>query len=122
MNRPGWTVAALLRLGAGLIVWASAFVLLYTGFSLGCQLLAPPPEDGLINPVTSWLTVLAIVHLFALLVLGAWWWKRPVKATTGEEEASRMFRHRVEGLVLISAIAGLVWIAFPIFMVAPCIG
>lgn len=122
MNRPGWNVIALLRMGAGLIVWASAFVFLYAGFSLGCQFLAPPVEDGLMNPVTGWLALLALLHLGILLVLVALWWKRPVKAAAGEEETSRLLRHQVEGLVLICSIAGLVWIAFPVFMVAPCAG
>lgn len=122
MNRPGWTVGALLRMIAGLIVWASAFVFLYAGFSLGCQFLAPAPEEGLINPVTGGLVALALVHLGVLMLLGAWWWKRPVKAATDEAESSRMIRHRIEGLVLVSAIAGLIWVAFPVFMVPPCTG
>ncbi len=122
MTHPGWTVAALLRMVAGLLVWASGFVFLYAGLSLGCQFLTPPPEDGLINPVTGALAVLALIHLAVLLLLAAWWWKRPVEAATGEVESSRMLRHRVEGLVLISAVFALLWIVIPVFLVAPCTG
>ena len=122
MNRPGWTVGALLRMVAGLIVWASAFVFLYAGFSVGCLMLAPPPEDGLGNPVTIMLALFAGLHLAALGVLVWLWWARPVAADIGESESSRLLRHRVEGLVLASSLLALIWVAFPIFMVAPCAG
>jgi hypothetical protein len=122
MNRPGWTVVAMLRMNAGLIVWVSAFVFLYAGFSLGCQLLAPSPEDGLANAVTVLLLVLALFHMAVLAALVALWWKRPVAAADGESDSSRRIRHRVEGLVLACSMAGLVWVAFPVLMVAPCTG
>ncbi len=122
MTPPGWTIRALLRLSAGLIVWASGFVFLYAGFSLGCQLWAPPPEDGLSNPVTLMLAGFMLVHLAAMLTLGWLWWFRPVVAAADESESSRRIRHRVEGLVLACSIFALVWIAFPVFMVAPCAG
>jgi hypothetical protein len=78
MNRPGWTVVAMLRMNAGLIVWASAFVFLYAGFSLGCQLLAPSPEDGLANAVTVLLLVLALFPHGGTRRIG-----RPVVETAG---------------------------------------
>ena len=122
MNHPGWTVGALLRLVAGLIVWASAFVFLYAGFSVGCLMLAPPPEDGLANPVTVMLALFAGLHLAALGGLAWLWWTRPVAADIGESESSRRLRHRVEGLVLACSMIALIWVAFPVIMVAPCTG
>ncbi len=122
MTPAGWTIRALLRLSAGLVVWASAFVFLYAGFSLGCQAWAPSPDEGLNNPVTFMLAGFAVVHLSVLALLGWLWWRRPVAADRGESETSRRVRHRVEGLVLVCSILALVWIAFPVFMVAPCAG
>jgi hypothetical protein len=122
MTPPGWTLSSLMRLFAGLLIWASAFVFLYAGFSLGCQVWAPSPEDGLRNPVTAVLALFAGIHLVALGILTWLWWTRPVAADIGESETSRRVRHRVEGLVLACSIFALIWVAFPIFMVAPCAG
>lgn len=122
MTAPGWTIRALVRMSAGLVVWASAFVFIYAGFSLGCQVWAPPPEDGLGNPVTIMLVMFAGMHLAVLGILGWLWWARPVSADSGESEASRLVRHRVEGLMLACSSFALVWVVFPIFMVAPCAG
>ncbi len=122
MTPPGWTIRALMRMSAGLVVWASTFVFLYAGFSLGCQVWAPPPDDGLRNPVTFMLLGLTVVHLAILAALGWLWWSRPVTADHGESETSRRVRHRVEGLVLACSIFAVVWIVFPVFMVAPCAG
>ena len=122
MSVAGLTVVQLLRLCAGLIIWASAFVMLYAGFSLGCQNFAVPVEDGLINPVTGLLAGVAMAHGLALAVFLWRWHRHPVKAAGDETEKSRLFRHRVEGLVLWISLAALVWIAFPVFMLPPCAG
>ncbi|GEM_PF-730595 len=122
MKTNRFNLGQLFRMGAGLVVWSSAFVCLYAGFSLGCQYLTPSVDDGLANPVTYLLTGIFLVHLLALTGLGGLWWKRPVPAADGESPASRDFRHWIEGAVLAFSITGLVWIGFPIFMVAPCAG
>jgi divalent metal cation (Fe/Co/Zn/Cd) transporter len=122
MTVAGLTIHQLLRLCAGLIVWASAFVMLYAGFSLGCQQLDIPIEDGLLNPVTGLLAGVAIVHAVILVFLIRRWHQHPVKASEGESDRSRHFLHRVEGLVLWVSLFALVWIAFPVFMLPPCAG
>lgn len=122
MSPAGLTLGRLLRMIAGLLVWFSAFVGLYAGLSVGCQHLAPAPEAGLINPVTGMLALIAVLHALALAALIAYWWKRPSSRGPGESRAGQRFRHRIEGLVLFLSLTGLVWIAFPVFMVPPCAG
>ena len=118
----GFTIAQSLRMCGGLLVWSSAFVFLYAGFSLGCKQLAPDPADGLANPVTGILAAIFALHLLALAGLGWLWWKHPVPPAADEPDSGPGFRHWVEGMVLVISTAGLIWIAFPVFMVAPCTG
>ncbi len=113
---------ALLRLSAGTIIWASAFVALYAGYSLGCRAVPVAADAGLANPVTITLVVLALVHGAALAMLLRRWFSGPVPALAGESERTRRFRHRVEGLVLWISLAALVVIAAPVLMVTPCQG
>jgi len=115
-------IAQLLRLAAGLIVWSSAFVWLYAGFSLGCQRLEVPIEAGRVNPVTLGLVAIALVHAAALVFLLVRYRRDPVQPLPAESERSCRLRHRVEGLVLWASLAGLVFVAFPILMVPPCAG
>lgn len=122
MSARRFTLGQLFRMNAGLVVWASAFVALYAGLSLGCQHLAPPPEDGLSNPVTFLLAGVFGIHLIVLLGLALYCWKKPAPAAPEESGSSLRFRHRVEGLILAVSIAALVWIAFPMLLVAPCAG
>lgn len=120
MRSAHWSIAQLLRMSAGLIIWSSGFVVLYAGFSLGCQHLDVPVEAGLINPVTFGLLAAFALHALALVSLLWLWHHRPVRAAEGESERSRRLRHRVEGMVLWVSLAGLVFFAFPVLMVPPC--
>lgn len=122
MKAVNYSIGQLLRMVAGLLVWSSAFVLLYTGFSLGCQHLNVPVEAGLANPVTIGLLTIAGLHLAILAGLLVLRHRRPTLASRGEAERSRHFRHRIEGLLLWAALAALIFITFPVLMVPPCTG
>lgn len=113
---------ALLRMSGGALVWTSAFVALYTGYSLGCQNVRIVGDPGLANPVTLALVAIALLHVAAMAWLGVRWFRRPVAAQPGESKASRGFRHRVERMVLGVSGAALLFVAFPILMVPPCVG
>lgn len=122
MSPARFSIQQLLRMSAGLIVWASAFVMLYAGFSLGCQTLDVEADQGLVNPVTIMLMIIASVHGGILLLLLWVWHRHPAPRAYDESERSHRFRHRVEGLVLGLSLAGLIWIAFPVAMLPPCTG
>lgn len=121
--KPGpLTIARLLRVSAGLLVWSSAFVMLYAGYSLGCQHLTVPAGTGRINPVTLGLVAIALLHAAVLVALLLRWRWRPTAALAGESDRSRQLRHWLEGFVLWISLAGLIFIAFPILLVPPCAG
>jgi hypothetical protein len=122
VSGPGIGAGPLLRMSAGAFVWASAFVALYAGYSLGCQNLDIAADAGRANPVTLALVAVALAHGAAMAWLLARWLRHPVSAQPGESDASRRFRHRVEGLVLWVSTAALVFVAFPVLMVSPCVG
>lgn len=122
MTPAHWSLGQLLRMSAGLFIWCSAFVVLYTGLSLGCQNLDIPADAVLLNPVTAALVLAVGVHAAALIVLLIRRHRRPVAATDGESERSSAFRQGIEGLVLWASLAGLLFIAFPLLMVPPCAG
>jgi hypothetical protein len=109
-------------MSAGAFVWASAFVALYAGYSLGCQHLDIAADAGRANPVTLALVAIALVHGAAMAGLLARWLRHPVTAQPGEPDTSCRFRHRVEGLVLGVSSAALAFVAFPVLMVPPCVG
>jgi hypothetical protein len=122
MNTTHAGIFKLLRIIAGLLIWASGFVWLYAGSSLACQHLDVAVEAGLANPVTAVLTLISLVHLAALaaLLLRHRW--RPTGAVANESARSHRLRHWLEGCVLWISMAGLLLIAFPVLMVPPCAG
>jgi hypothetical protein len=116
------SIVMLLRMGSGLLVWASAFVVLYAGHSLACQWLAPAPDSHLWNPVTALLIALALAHAVALVALGVLWWRYPPPAAKDEPTRTHRFRYQVEGLLLLMSFTGLTWLALPLVMTPPCVG
>ncbi|QOC21693.1 hypothetical protein IC757_11655 [Wenzhouxiangella sp. AB-CW3] len=115
-------IGALLRMSAGLILWFSCFVMLYAGYSLGCQHFEGAASDGRVNPVTLSLLIAGFGHALVIALLLARHRLRPVRAQSDEGERSRQFRHRVEGLVLWVSLTGVLFILFPVLMVPPCAG
>jgi hypothetical protein len=111
---------ALVRICAGVIVWASAFVALYAGYSLGCRALPVTADAGLANPVTIMLSAIALGHGAVLLILLRRRFTQPVTALPDESEGTLGFRHKVEGVILWLSLTALAVIAFPILLVTPC--
>lgn len=121
--RPGpLSIARLLRICAGLLIWSSGFVMLYAGYSLGCQQIDVPVEAGLRNPVTAGLVIIAALHVAALIALLLRRYRYPMTAMADENERSRKLHHWLEGFVLWISLAGLLFIAFPVLLVPPCAG
>lgn len=122
MRPLGVGAGALLRMSGGAIVWVSAFVALYLGYSLGCQALDIADDAGRANSVLLILLAIALMHAAAMAWLAARWRWRPVCAQPAEPDESRVFRHRVEGLVLGMSSVALVLLSLPILMVKTCVG
>ncbi len=108
----------LLLVVGGLLVWSSAFVTLYAGLSVGCQLGLD--RHGLlgVDLVTLALVLLGLVHLAPL----AWLLRRHGRMqadAAGDRTASFLARL---GLVIaaIGAVATL-WVAFPALILPPCL-
>ncbi len=118
---PG-AILRLLRISAGLLIWSSGFVMLYAGYSLGCQQLEIAADAGLGNLVTLSLVGITALHLAALSALLVQWRMRPIKPMAGESERSLGLNRWLEGFVLWISLAGLLFIALPILMVPPCAG
>lgn len=121
MRPLGVGAGALLRMSGGAIVWVSAFVALYLGYSLGCQTLDIAEDAGRVNSVVLILLAIALAHATAMAWLTARWLWRPVRAQPAEPDESRVFRHRVEGLVLGTSSVALALLVFPILMVKTCV-
>ncbi|MCG6118559.1 MAG: hypothetical protein MEQ07_10280 [Aquimonas sp.] len=115
-------VGALLRMGAGAMVWVSAFAALYAGYSLGCQAFGVDAAAGRANTTGALLVAIALTHAAAMALLAARWLWRPVAKQPAEPDGSRGFRHRVEGLVLGMSSVALVLLVFPMLMVMTCVG
>ncbi len=116
-----FSILMLLRMGAGLLVWASAFVMLYAGHALACQWLGPLPDVQLLNPVTGVLAALALLHMVALGALGVLWWRYPARAAEDEPPRTHRFRQRTEGLLLVVSVVSLIWLAIPLLVTPPCV-
>ncbi len=120
MTAAGRAIRRLLRIIAGMLIWASALVFLYAGQSRACSLLGA--SSGSVHPVTVLLLTLALLHLAILGWLMWRWFRHPLPAAEAPDRAVEQFCHRLEGLVLALSIIALLWLATPILMVTPCSG
>lgn len=102
----------LLGTTAGLLVWASSFVVLYAGLSLGCEAGWHARRLAGANLLTLALALAWAAHL---LVLGALWrW-------LGRWPQADMLRWLARALTAI-ALAATVWTGWPLLALPPCAG
>ncbi|GAA5234509.1 hypothetical protein FOZ76_19965 [Verticiella sediminum] len=109
-----------MRMMAGLIIWAVCFVALYAGMSLACAYVAPPPggHAGL-HPINGWLTVLWLAHLLPLGWLTWYSWRQSRRAADSTTPPVR-FTLRVTWLCNLAALFATVWVGFPVVVTVPC--
>ena len=110
MTNPEIGSGRILLASAGLIVWASAFVVLYGGLSLGC-------EAGMAGAsLTVWLAVAWVGHL---AVLGWLQWK-----ALGDWKSADVpdagFLSALTCLIAAVGILSTVVVGFPILVLPPC--
>lgn len=120
MSRLNWNHPVHLVLG--LVIWSVWFVVVYTGFSLGCQLLSPADEQGPFNAVTA--ATLAGGVLVALVLLwaarGCWQAARSSSEQDTDNEPQAAVASVAAGLYLLSAFSALA-IVLPGVAMVPCL-
>nr|WP_145546157.1 hypothetical protein [Variovorax boronicumulans] len=95
---------------AALLVWASCFVVLYAGLTLGCEAGWHARRLGGVNLLTGALAMAWSAHLLALAAL--WWWfghwAEPLR--------------RLARVLTVVAATATVWTGWPLLALPPCAG
>jgi hypothetical protein len=95
---------------AALLVWASSFVVLYAGLTLGCEAGWHARHLAGFNLLTGALALAWLAHLLALAAL--WWW-----FGRWAEPLRRLAR-----VLTAVAAAATVWTGWPLLALPPCAG
>lgn len=100
----------LLGCTAGLLLWASSFVVLYAGLTLGCEAGWHAGRLAGLNLLTGALALAWLVHLLALAALWRWFggWAEPLR--------------RLARVLTAVAVAATVWTGWPLLALPPCAG
>ncbi|RCW76081.1 hypothetical protein [Pseudorhodoferax soli] len=100
----------LLGCTAGLLLWASSFVVLYAGLTLGCEAGWHAGRLAGFNLLTAALALAWLVHLLALAALWRWFggWAEPLR--------------RLARVLTAVAVAATVWTGWPLLALPPCAG
>lgn len=97
---------------AGLLIWASSFIVLYAALSLGCIYSWPTTF------IRASLLILWFAHLLGLTALLVWSWRRLQRtATAGHHRFAWYATVLVAGVGLV----GTAWTGLPILAVTPCL-
>ncbi len=102
------------------VIWSIAFVVLYAGYSVGCEVGLDRNEIGGINALTLTLAGLWLAHLVALG--GMQWygialWRR----TEGQDAGLHRFLAATTCLLSASGIVALIFLGFPLLLTPPCL-
>lgn len=122
MRPAGSSIARILRIVAGLIVWASAFVMLYATHDLACRYADWNSVSDRIHPVTWLLTGVVVLHLLVLGGLLYAWFRHPTLPAQRSGASNPRFQHKLEGWILALSVAGVLLLAAPLVLVSPCSG
>lgn len=109
---------ALLQLIAGLGVWASCFVLLYAGLSLGCASSLAGKHIGGVSVLSAILTAIWVIHLAVLVVM--LWRGRHAPAQDGQHVSTARFTGRLTWVLHSVALVATVVIGLPVLMLQAC--
>ena len=107
-------IPPLVLMAAGFGLWASAFVLLYSAASLGCELGWNRIGVGPISLLRTVLIGLWLVHMAAL----AWLFVYCARAARNGQPDH--FVHRAAMYLTVAAIASTVWIGFALVVPSEC--
>lgn len=107
-------IPPLLLMAAGFAIWASAFVLLYSAASLGCELGWNHIRVGPISLSRTVLIGLWLVHMAALA------WLFLYCARAAHDDQRDRFIHRAAMYLTVAAIASTVWIGLALGVPSEC--
>lgn len=113
---PAGGAGALLAATSGLIVWSSAFVLLYAGLSVGCR--TPLPDMRLlgVNSLSAALVAVWGVHLAALALLQ----RRHVRRARRNAEGPARFLAVLSCMITAAGLLATVLVGAALVLLPPC--
>lgn len=111
--------AGLLPLFAGLVLWSSAFVLLYAALSIGCAFGWEQQAFGPLTLQRFVLLVLWLAHLAALLALLAWTRRHARRVAPGDRTGAFLARCALHATV-VALVATVVNYA-PVLTLSACL-
>jgi hypothetical protein len=109
----------LLTASGGLILFSSAFVLLYAAIGVGCELGWDTRPLGGTNLLTALLGLVWVAHIVALGALqwyAAGLWRR----ADGPEKATARLLAAMTCLLAAAGLVSTVFVGFPILVLPPC--
>jgi uncharacterized membrane protein YidH (DUF202 family) len=104
---------------AGMIIWASAFVVLYVGLSVGCAAGIQQHQTLGANSLTAVLVALFGLHLAALG--GLQWYALSNWRRRRDPTRSSGYMAVLTCMLTAVAIVSLLFIGLPLLMVPPCV-
>ena len=107
-------IPPLVLMAAGFGIWASAFVLLYSAASLGCELGWNQIRVGPISLLRTILAGLWLIHMAALA------WLFVYCARAAHDGQRDRFIHRAAMYQTVAAIASTVWIGLALGVPSEC--
>ncbi len=109
-------IPPLFLMAAGFGIWASAFVLLYSAASLGCELRWNQVGLGPISLMRTILIGIWLIHMAALI----WLLRYCARAARGNEHHGGRFIQRAAMYLTLAAIASTVWLAIALLVPSEC--
>lgn len=100
---------------AGFGIWASAFVVLYSAASLGCEFGWYQIHLGSISLMRTILIAIWLIHMAALA-----WLFRHCARTARDNDSQVRFVHRAAMYLTGAAIAATVWLAIALLVPSEC--
>ena len=108
-------IPPLFLMAAGFGIWASAFVVLYSAASLGCELGWNQISLGAISALRTILIAIWLIHMAALTGL-FWYCARAAR----DNDPHDRFVHRAAMYLTGAAIAATVWLAIALLVPSEC--
>lgn len=111
------TMQKMLFLLSGWVIWSSCLGVLYTVVYIGCEHTTVPADR--LSSLNAILAALWFAHLMVLIWIARRSW-RIWQAEKKQDQSADVFVPAVTWLANVSALAGTVWLGFPVLVTPPC--